>query len=103
MSKYMSWIVTVMVLAVPASAYAQAGGGPSGATAAPGPASSDVNSGGMSTNGIGLGGTLVAPGLAPARGNIDQVESGVRLVPGPAGQLSGTQLLSTPRSGARRR
>jgi hypothetical protein len=61
MSKYMSCIVTAMVFAVPASAYAQAGGGPSGATAAPGPASSDVNSGGMSTNGIGPGGPWSLP------------------------------------------
>jgi hypothetical protein len=93
MSKSMSFIIAVVV-AVPAFAYAQT---------APGSASSDVDSGGISTNGIGPGGSLIAPGLAPAGGNIDQVESGVRLAPGPAGQLSGTPLLSTPRSRGPRR
>jgi hypothetical protein len=92
MSKSMSCIIAVLVVAVPALAYAQTA-----------PGSSDVNSGGISTNGIGPGGTLIAPGLAPAGGNIDQVESGVRLAPGPAGELSGTPLLSTPRSRAPRR
>jgi len=102
MFKTMSCIIAVTAVAILASASAHARGGASRSTVAPGPASSDVNVGGMSPGGIGPGGTLIAPGAAPIGTNIDQVQSGVPMAPGPAGQLSGEQVPTTPRLPPRR-
>ena len=98
MLKTTSCIIAVMAIAISSSASAQTPGGR--ATVAPGGASSDVNPGGMSLGGIGPGGTLIAPGLAPTGANIDQIESGVPLAPGPAGQLPSP---TTPRTRLQRR
>jgi len=97
MFKTLSCIIVVTALAVLPSASAQARGGASRTTVAPGATASDVNAGGMSQGGIGPGRTLIAPGAAPTGMSIDQVQSGVPLAPGPAGQLSGEQMLTTPR------
>lgn len=94
MLKTMSCIVAVVAIAMSSAASAQAPGGR--ATVAPGAATS----GGMSPGGIGPGGTLIAPGLAPTGANIDQIESGVPLAPGPAGQF---QPPTTPRMRPQRR
>ncbi|HKA71553.1 MAG TPA: hypothetical protein VKE26_07090 [Xanthobacteraceae bacterium] len=98
MLKTMSCIVAVVAIAMSSAASAQAPGGR--ATVAPGAAASGVNPGGMSPGGIGPGGTLIAPGLAPTGANIDQIESGVPLAPGPAGQF---QPPTTPRMRPQRR
>jgi len=75
-----------------------------GPTIAPGFNYSNPSSGVVNPGGIGPGGVMIAPGSSANGQNVDQIgPGGGRVAPGPAGQASGTGLLTSPRLNPPRR